>query len=72
MPQCGFSLTRIFPYKGRIVDFVLIKENTLQRKPVFRHTTYSELEKRMHLHQKFMIIKHNCMLRWSCFLTLLV
>lgn len=35
MPECGFSLTRIFPHKDRIVDFVLIKENTLQRKPVF-------------------------------------
>ena len=32
MLEYGFSLTRIFPYKDRIVDFVLIRENTGQRK----------------------------------------
>ena len=35
MPECGFSLTRAFPYKKRISDFVLIRENTCQRKPMF-------------------------------------
>ena len=34
-PEFGFSPTRIFPYKNRIVDSVLIEENTDQRKPVF-------------------------------------
>ena len=33
MPENGFSLTPIFPYKDRIVDSVLIREYTGQRKP---------------------------------------
>ena len=37
MPEYGFSLTRIFRYKDRIVDFVLIPESAGQRKPVFWH-----------------------------------
>ena len=37
MPEYGFSLTRIFPYKERFVDSVLVPENTGQRKPVFWH-----------------------------------
>ena len=37
MPEDGFSLTRVFPYKDRIVNFVLIGENTSPRKPVFWH-----------------------------------
>ena len=35
MPEYGFSLTRIFPYKKKIEDFVLIQENVGQWKPVF-------------------------------------
>ena len=45
MPEYGFSLTRIFSYKGGIVDSgsngiydsILIRENAGQRKPFFRH-----------------------------------
>ena len=37
MPEYGFSLTGIIPYKDRIVDFVLIWKNTCQGKPVFWH-----------------------------------
>ena len=32
---CQISQTRTFPYKDRIVDSVLIRENAGQRKPVF-------------------------------------
>ena len=32
MREYGFSLTRILPYKNRIVDSVLIRENTGQCK----------------------------------------
>ena len=35
MREYGFSLTRILPYKNRIVGSVLIRENTGQWKPVF-------------------------------------
>ena len=35
MPGCGFSVTRIFLYKDKIVDFILMRENTGQRKPIF-------------------------------------
>ena len=35
MQEYGFSLTRTLPYKENIVDFVLIRENTGQWKPVF-------------------------------------
>ena len=40
MPEYGFSLTRIFPYKNSYfpVDSILIRENTDHRKPVFWHT----------------------------------
>ena len=31
----GFSLTRILPYKDKIYDFVIIRENTGHRKSVF-------------------------------------
>ena len=41
MPEYGFCLNRIFPYKDRIVNSVLIKENTGQRKPVFWHISLS-------------------------------
>ena len=37
MPKYGFSLTRILPYKAWIVDFVLIRDNTGQRKLVFQY-----------------------------------
>lgn len=37
MPEDRYSLTRVFPYKDRIVNFVLIRENTSLRKPVFWH-----------------------------------
>ena len=37
-----FSLTRVFPYKDGIVDFVLMGENTGQRKPVFWHILRSQ------------------------------
>ena len=39
MREYGFSLTRILPYKDKIYDFVLIREN-----PVFSHILCSELE----------------------------
>ena len=35
MPKHGFPLTRLFPYKDRIYDSVLIRRNLGQRKPVF-------------------------------------
>ena len=35
MREYGFSLSRILPHKDKIVDSVLIRENTAQRKPVF-------------------------------------
>ena len=35
MREYGFSLIRIHPYKDKIVDFVFIRENTGQWKPVF-------------------------------------
>ena len=35
MSEYRFSLTRIFPYKDRIEDFVLIRENAGQKKLVF-------------------------------------
>ena len=35
MQENAFSLTRIFPYKDRIFDFVLIQAKASQRKAVF-------------------------------------
>ena len=35
MREYRFSLVRIFPHNNRILEFVLIGENTGQRKPVF-------------------------------------
>ena len=35
MPEYGFSLTCIFRYKDRIYDYVLIRGDTGQKKPVF-------------------------------------
>ena len=37
MPEYGFSLTGVFPCKGRIEDSVLIREYNGQRKPIIRH-----------------------------------
>ena len=37
MRECEFSLTRILLYKDKVVDSVLIWENTGQSKPVFSH-----------------------------------
>ena len=37
MLEYGFSLTRIFPYKNRVVDSPRIRENKGQTKPVFQH-----------------------------------
>ena len=37
MREYEFSLTHILPYKDKVVDFVLIRENTGQWKPVFSH-----------------------------------
>ena len=37
MPENEFSLTRIFWYKDRIYESLLIRENTGKRKPVFWH-----------------------------------
>ena len=42
MPEYRFSLTRIFPYKDKIYDYVLIREDTGQRKPVFWNNSCSE------------------------------
>ena len=44
MPEHGFYLDRIFQYKNRIKDSVLIRENTGHRKPVFWHILRSELK----------------------------
>ena len=40
----GFSLTRILPYKDKIFDFVLIRENMGLWKPVFSHILCSVKE----------------------------
>ena len=37
MREYEFSLIRILPYKDRIVNSVLIRENTGQWKPAFSH-----------------------------------
>ena len=46
MPECRFSLTRIFPYKGRLVDSVLIRESTGQKKHVFQRILCSVILRR--------------------------
>ena len=38
MPEYRIFQTCILPYKGRIYDPVLLRENAGKRKPVFRHT----------------------------------
>ena len=42
MPEYGFSMTCIIPYKDRIFDSVLIREYTGQRKPVLWHILGSD------------------------------
>ena len=42
MPEYGFSLTCIFRYKDRIYDYVLIRGDTGQKKPVFWNILCSE------------------------------
>ena len=44
MPEYGFLLNCIFPYKDRTVDSVLIRENTGQWKPVFSHILCSVIK----------------------------
>ena len=41
MWEYGFSLTGILPYKNKIYDFVIIRENTGQWKPVISHILWS-------------------------------
>ena len=43
MQKYGFSLTLILPYKERIVDSVLLRENTGHWKPVFSHILCSDI-----------------------------
>ena len=43
MREYGFSWIRILPYKNKICDFVLIRENTGHWKPVFSHILCSKL-----------------------------
>ena len=42
MPEYGFPLIHIFPYKDRIYDYVPLQGSTGQRKPVFRNILRSE------------------------------
>ena len=45
MLEYGFSLTRVFQYKERIVEnFFLIRENLGERKPAFWHILCNETE----------------------------
>ena len=41
LPEYGFSLTRIFPYKDRIEYSVLMRGHTGQRKPVVSYFVHS-------------------------------
>ena len=36
MREYGFSVTRILPYIDKVVDFVLIRENTVTENPYSR------------------------------------
>ena len=44
MPEYGFSLTCMFLYKARIVDFVLIQENMGTRKPTLSQILHSDTD----------------------------
>ena len=41
VPEYRFTLTRIFPYKNKIADFVFIREKLSQTKPKFRYILHS-------------------------------
>ena len=43
MPEYGFSLTSILPYKGRFYESVLTRENMGQWEPVFLHILCSDI-----------------------------
>ena len=51
-----FSLTRIFPYKDRIVDSVLIWEYTVQWKPVCWHILRSVLNDNLYIFHCFVVL----------------
>ena len=42
--RIGIILARTFPYKDRIYDFVLIRENTSERKLVFWHILHNAFD----------------------------
>ena len=44
MPEYEFALTRIFPYKNRVSEFVLTWENSDHRKPVFWNILLSDID----------------------------
>ena len=52
MPEHGLPLIRLFPYKDRIYDPVLIREYTGQTKLVFWHNFCSEIRKRFYKNLK--------------------
>ena len=47
MTEWGFSLISIFPHDYRIRDSALIRKNTGQRKPLFRHILRSAMFTKM-------------------------
>ena len=55
MQKCGFLLIRICPFKGRIVDFVLIQEN--KRKIIFSHILRNEWVHLFHSQPAFICSK---------------
>ena len=78
MQKCGFSQTRILPYKNRIVDPVLIQENISQWIPAFSHVLCSATSSQIHTYSysyfpeigyreisKFVIWFHR-ILMWRC------
>ena len=56
MREYEFSLTRFLPYKDKIYDFLLIRENTGQWKPVFSHILRSEGPERWIIEVRFMYL----------------
>ena len=56
MREYGFSLTCILPYKDRIYNYVLIRENTGQWTPVFSHILCSNKLYIFHTHSCVIII----------------
>ena len=57
MQGYGFSMTRILPYKDKIYNFVLTRENTGQWKPVFSHILCSDIFNSFH-YSKWSCWKH--------------